>query len=146
MTIPSGQNVVAAARRTKVAAILRRKVTVGWVLLVTAMIFICFVLITYSVKVNFNADQDRVDQTIHDTCVASNEVRSRAATVAEADVASDRQIWQAINDLIPDGLPEPAHTIIFSGLDERLARIDATYKQVVCPKAPNQTSETSTTD
>lgn len=141
MTMPSAQNVAEAARRTKVAAVLRRKVTVGWVLLVACMVFISVALIAYSVKANFNADRDRVDQTIHDTCVATNDVRSRAATVAEADVTSDRQIWQAIDDLIPDGLPEPARTVIFSGLDTRLARIKATYQQTHCPPGPNELAE-----
>lgn len=135
MTIPSPQSVAEAAKRTRAAAVLRRKISVGWVLLVTSVIFICFALITYSVKHNFDADSDRAAKARHDDCIAANRRRADAQTVAEADVDSDRQIWQAINDLVPNGLPEPAHTIIFSGLDDRLTRILSTYKRTECPPA-----------
>lgn len=65
-------------------------------------------------------------------CERANETRSNAAVIAEADVASDRRIWNAI-DLLVEGIPEPTRTVIFEELVAREEKIVSTYAEQPCP-------------
>lgn len=66
-------------------------------------------------------------------CESGNRTRSNAAEVALADVDSDRKIWIAIDDLIDNGIPEPARTVIFNELQAREIQIALTYAEQSCP-------------
>lgn len=123
--------------QTGLASWRTRKITVSWALSVCAVIFLCFSLIAYSIKRNFDADNARLAAADYYTCVGSNARRADARLVALADVDSDRDIWDAIDDLFPDGIPEPARGTIFDGLDAREANINDTYQPVVCQKPPD---------
>lgn len=74
-----------------------------------------------------------VDSLREDDCEAENLRRTNTATVAMADVTSDRNIWLAIDDLIEGGIPEPARTIIFEELDAREDLITVSYAAQPCP-------------
>lgn len=59
-------------------------------------------------------------------CLQTNDIRELAKQVAEGDVKqdqaaldSDRASWLAIDDLFPEGIPEPARTTVFTGLQSR---------------------------
>lgn len=65
-------------------------------------------------------------------CEAVNTRRSEASEVAKADVAADRQIWEAIDKLFVDGIPEPARTIIFDSLQQRDQLIHVVYGRQMC--------------
>jgi hypothetical protein len=72
------------------------------------------------------------------TCVLSNDRRADAKDIAEASaqqdqqglasdqgaLASDLASWQSIDDMFPDGLPEPTRTVVFDGLAKRQASLD----------------------
>lgn len=119
-------------RRKTDVRLLARKVTVGWIALVLVVVFVSVGLIAYSVKANFDADRARDERNRVTECEAANRRRADAKTVALSDVSSDRQIWNAIDEIIADGIPEPARSTIFAGLDMREALIFTTYVQVEC--------------
>lgn len=122
---------------TGVRALMAKKISVGWALLVTTVVFGSVALIAYSLNRNFDEDSDRIAEDVYFTCVNTNTVRANAASVAGADVDTDRQIWMAIDDLFDDGIPEPARTVIFAGLKAREQKIEATYVASVCPVPPS---------
>lgn len=94
------------------------------------------------------------------TCITGNERRADAKILAIASVDADQQgldsdqkaltsdlaSWQSIDELFPDGLPEPTRTVVFTGLadrqislnmsqvsiDARRGQIDKTYEPVPC--------------
>lgn len=65
-------------------------------------------------------------------CRAVNLRRSEAADVARADVDADRVIWNAIDELFDEGIPEPAREIIFDSLDTREQLITVVYSREMC--------------
>lgn len=66
-------------------------------------------------------------------CQDANRQRANAADVAHSDVDSDRKIWEAIDKLIEDGIPEPTRTVIFNELLARKVKIESTYAAQPCP-------------
>lgn len=66
-------------------------------------------------------------------CQRANGQRANAADVAHSDVDSDRKIWEAIDKLVPNGIPEPTRTIIFNELLAREVKIESTYAAQPCP-------------
>ena len=81
------------------------------------------------IRLDNELTRDRVDAALIrevEDCLQTNEIRQRAQEVAEGDVTqdqaaldSDRASWLAIDDLFPDGIPEPARTTVFTGLQAR---------------------------
>lgn len=72
------------------------------------------------------------DEQRQSDCENVNTIRANARLIAIADVDTDRTIWLAIDDLIDNGLPEPARSTIFDGLDNRYTKIDETYRRTNC--------------
>lgn len=64
-------------------------------------------------------------------CLHANDTRINAASIATADVTSDREIWEAI-DVLVEGIPEPTRTVIFNELIARQSLIESTYAERSC--------------
>lgn len=122
-------------------------VTRGWLLFVVmvAFVFVFFsIYVTVSVvRLDNRVTRDRLEAAIRDqvqSCVAGNASRDEAKVVAVLAVESDRNIWEALDDLFDNGLPEPARTIIFDGLTARENLIETTYKHEDCTSSPATTA------
>ena len=116
---------------------------------------------------------DRIEAAItreSDNCVERNDRRESARRLAEETLVADRDslerdrdslanevvIWTSIDDLFPEGIPEPARATIFQGLadreagmeenleslDNRDASIEETYELEPCPAVAVDTSST----
>lgn len=88
-----------------------------------------------AIQLDNRVTQERVEDSIQQqilTCVTSNDRRVEAKLVAEADVAEDRRLWESIDSMFPEGIPQPARKIIFDGLMARQERIETTYDPVDC--------------
>lgn len=114
-------------------------VTRGWLLLSTLIGFVFVGCAIYaavtSVRVDNRVTREESRRSASaqvETCMSTNERRREARNIAAADVAEDRRIWESIDDLFPTGLPEPARSIVFDGLDSRTLLIAATYQPVDC--------------
>lgn len=101
--------------------------------------------------------QDKLDQVAQraaDVCGQTNDRRAEAKEVAEGDVEqdqaaldSDQATWNAIDKLFPGGIPEPARTTIFTGLQTRQQAIiaqteliDTVYNPSPCPSGVGEVS------
>lgn len=101
------------------------------------------------IRLDNQITRDRLDAAIIrevEDCIQTNELRALAKEVAEGNVKqdqaaldSDRASWQAIDDLFPDGIPEPARTTVFTGLQVRQDAIniqsmlvDSVYQTSAC--------------
>ena len=83
-------------------------------------------------------------------CHTANDRRDEGKQVALGDVKADQDAlssdlasWQSIDELFPDGLPEPALTTVFTGLAARQIAIenqreliDEVYEADPCPEIP----------
>lgn len=118
---------------------------------------------------------DRIEAAItreSDNCVDRNDRRESARMLAEETLAADQSaldrdqdaldndvaIWTSVDDLFDDGIPEPARTTIFQGLNDRRVTIEhdqerldgrevaieATYALEPCP--PISTDDGSVDD
>lgn len=141
-----------SVRRRRVATLrewtaVPANVTRGWLLFVVAVAFafIFFAIyVTISVvRLDNRVTRDRLEAAIRDqveSCQAANDSRDEAKVVALLSVESDRNIWEAIDALFDNGLPEPARTVIFDGLTSRENLIDTTYKHEDCTSSPGTTA------
>ena len=87
------------------------------------------------IRLDNQVTRDRVDAALVrevEDCLQTNEIRELAKEVAEGDVKqdqasldSDRASWHAIDDLFPEGIPEPARTTVFAGLQTRQDALNA---------------------
>jgi hypothetical protein len=81
------------------------------------------------IRLDNQITRERVDAALVrevEDCIQTNDLLQLAKEVAEGDVKqdqasldSDRASWLAIDDLFPDGIPEPARTTVFAGLQSR---------------------------
>jgi hypothetical protein len=114
-------------------------VTYRWLI---ASVFVGFTFVgcaIYAAVQSYQTDnrltRERVAESITQqvvTCMTSNDRRAEAKDVATADVEEDRRIWEAIDALFDTGIPEPARTVIFTGLEVRQNKIEETYDPVDC--------------
>lgn len=116
------------------------RVTNGYLLLCTVVAFIFFGCAAWAtveiVQLDNRVTRDQVVAAVEDArrdCIQDNTRRAEARIVALADVEADRALWVAVDDVLEEGLPADIATLIFDGLAEREARIDATYRDEVCP-------------
>lgn len=115
------------------------RVTRGWLLASVLLGFVFLGCAIYAavqtIQLDNRVTQERVASSIAQqivTCELTNDRRAEAKIVAEADVVEDRKLWLSIDALFDDGIPEPARTTIFSGLDSRQVKIETTYDPVDC--------------
>lgn len=107
------------------------------------------------IRLDNRITRERVDAAIVaqiQDCTQTNNLLELAKKVAEGDVRqdqaaldSDRASWLAIDDLFPDGIPEPARTTVFTGLQSRQEAIiaqsqlvDAVYEPSPCDVIPGE--------
>ena len=124
-------------------------------------------------RLDNQVNTDRIEAAItreSDNCEDRNARRDSARVLAEETLAADQAslerdrdsldnevaIWTSIDDLFPEGIPEPARSTIFQGLadrdsamdedqgrlDGRDAAIDETYVLEPCPPIAVDTSST----
>jgi hypothetical protein len=98
-------------------------------------------------RLDNQVNTDRIEAAIlreSDNCADRNARRDSARVLAEETLAADQAsldrdqdsldndvaIWTSIDDLFPEGIPEPARTTIFQGLSERQETIDGDQERL----------------
>jgi hypothetical protein len=129
-------------------------VTRGWLLLSVALGFLFLGCAIYAavqtVKLDNRVTQEQVAEAIGQqvtTCVNTNVRRMESAEVANLDIdadqealSNDRENWDAIGQLFDDGIPEPVRSTIYTGLEERQAKIEVRRVKVATTYAPSDCS------
>lgn len=147
--------------------------TRGWVVFVVLFAFAFMGMAAYAAVTTVRLDNRVTRETVAnsiagqvDSCQTANDRRDEARKLAEDVLATDQRAldadsralesdqasWQAIDDLFPTGIPEPARSTVFGGLNERSidleaqqaalsersAQIDTTYAHTDCAALARQ--------
>lgn len=125
---------------TWIGRLFGRNVTVGWIVLVSWVIFGCVGLIAWSVRHNYQADRDRAvrqdAQADYVACLGRNDRRDELEKIALQLVGNDRFFIEFIDGFIPEGLPIDFKQPLLDRYDQQVVDIEAAYKPEPCPPPP----------
>ena len=121
---------------TRIGHLFGRTVTVGWIVFVSWVMFVCVALIGWSVRVNYRADRERDERARERIeyldCLSTNDRRADVEDIALKFVENDRFLIEFIDTFIPGGLDEAFKRPLFDRYEQQVADIEAAYKPEPC--------------
>jgi len=125
---------------TTVGRLFGRPVTVGWIVLVSWVIFVCVGLIAWSVRHNYQADRESDERATaraeYFDCLSTNARRADVEEIALKFVENDRFFIEFVDSFIPGGLDDAFKQPLLDRYAQQVDDIEAAYKPEPCPLPP----------
>lgn len=123
---------VAWLKRTRIGGLFARPVSVGWIVLVAWVVFICVALIGWSVRSNYEADKNRDLRAEYSNCRAANDRREAIKDISLQFVENDRFFIEFVDSFIPGGLDVAFKQPLLDRYAQQVDDIRAAFIPQVC--------------